>query len=179
LTFGILSWSLLLAAALALVLGGDFRNLGNVRIRAWWLLALAPALKIGLLASHAPASWWAQPLIFVLVAIGGAANWRLPGVSLIALGLVLNAAVIPANGGFMPSSTAADRLGASTQSNALSKPEDGTTPLAFLDDRIPFSPTHQALSLGDIAIMVGGVWLVVGLAQPTRVPRLAHAKDPW
>ncbi|HEU0168998.1 MAG TPA: DUF5317 family protein [Chloroflexota bacterium] len=177
-TFGVLSWSLLLAVALALALGGDFKRLGSIRIHAWWVLALAPTVKIALLATHTPQSWWAQPLIFLLVAVGAVANWRLPGVPAIALGLLLNASVVAANHGLMPYTVAAQPDGVSGETNALSKPQDASTPLAVLDDRIPFPPTHQVLSFGDIAIMAGGIWLVLGLTEPKRLALFRQRKKP-
>lgn len=175
-----MSWSLVAAVGLALLLGGDFRRLSSVKIRAWWLLAAALALKLALLIGHAPPTWWAQPLIFGLVAAGAVANWRLPGVALVGGGLLLNAAVVAANGGVMPFSPAAFRLAglppAQTQVTALSRPEDGAR-LVWLDDRIPFPPTKQVLSAGDVAIMAGGLWLVIGLTRvrATKNPEAAAA----
>jgi len=181
LTFGIMSWSLVAAVILALALGGDFRHLSSVRFRGWWLLMLALALKFLLLTLHVETTAWAQPLIFALVAAGAVWNWRLPGVALIGFGLLLNTTVAAANGGVMPffpaAMAAAGRPVANLaeQSSALSLPESVNTPLAILDDRIPFSPTRQVLSIGDVAIMVGGAWLIVAVSRPRRVSALMPA----
>lgn len=173
-TFGVMSWSLVAAVLIALALGGDFRHLSEVRIRAWWLFALAFVLKFSLLAVHAPPSPWAQPLIFAFVVAGAAMNWRLPGVPLVAFGLLLNVACVAANGGAMPFSrsawTAAGKPSSQIASGAatLSLPQSSGTRLRWLDDRIPFSPTKQVVSVGDLFIIAGGAWLVIALSKPTR-----------
>src|SRR5690348_13537816 len=96
-----MSWSLVAAVLLALALGGDFRRLATLHIRGWWLLVLALAFKIGLLVTHQSVPW-AQSLIFVLVAVGALLNWRLPGMPLLAVGLLLNIVAVVSNGGIMP-----------------------------------------------------------------------------
>lgn len=172
-----MSWSLVVAAALALLLGGDFRRLADVRIRLWWVLVAALLFKIGLLVGHAPPSSWAQAVIFALVAVGMLANWRLPGVVLVAAGLLANTLVVALNGGMMPFSTAAyvaagKPLDAATnqpKTSALAQPEQAGSHVVWLDDRIPFAPTKQLISVGDIAIMLGGAWLILGLTRPTRL----------
>jgi hypothetical protein len=172
-----MSWSLVAAAGLALALGGDFRHLSSLKVKAWWLLALALLVKLGLILLHAPATVWGQPLIFFLVAVGALLNWKLPGMPAIALGLLLNVLVVAANGGVMPysesSSLAAGRSAPTSdrqEGSALSRPEVGGSRLILLDDRIPFPPTHQVFSFGDAVIMLGGVWLIVGISQARRVP---------
>ena len=179
-TFGIMSWSLVLAVLGALLLGGTFRPLAGLRIRLWWVLVLALAFKLALLLSHAPPIPWAQPLIFLLVAVGAIANWRLPGVLLVAAGLLMNVVVVAANGWVMPFSTGAysaagrplDPATHEPRTSALSQPEGRATALAWLDDRIPFPPTRQIVSLGDVFIMAGGVWLIVAVSGPRRLPSL-------
>jgi hypothetical protein len=180
-TFGILAWSLVAAGLLALLLGGDLRNLGLLRIRVWWLLPTALLLKITAITLDLPPAPWAQPAVFGLVAIGLVANWRLPGAALVGCGLLLNVLVTVSNGGVMPFSAsaleAAGCLGARYgPAGAFGHPDSQDTRLAWLDDRIPFPPTHQAFSVGDIFVMAGGAWLVIGASRPARLTRLGRLR---
>jgi Family of unknown function (DUF5317) len=105
-----------------------------------------------------------------------AANWRVPGVPLTALGAALNLLAIAANGGVMPASPAAlaaaglpvDRPGFSN-SAALAEPR-----LAFLGDvfAIPASwPLSNVFSVGDVLIGVGLAWGVHRVCRSRLVPR--------
>jgi hypothetical protein len=180
-TFGILAWSLVAAGLLALLLGGDLRNLGLLRIRVWWLLPTALLLKITAITLDLPPAPWAQPAVFGLVAIGLVANWRLPGAALVGCGLLLNVLVTVSNGGVMPfSASALEAAGRpvarSEAAGAFGHPDSQDTRLAWLDDRIPFPPTHQAFSVGDIFVMAGGAWLVIGASRPARLTRLGRLR---
>jgi len=169
-----MSWSLVAAVVLAVALGGDLRRFFSLRIHAWWLLVLALVVKVALLLLHAPVEFWAQPLIFGLVAAAAVANWRLSGIPAIALGLSLNAAVVLANGGVMPFEVS-QHPAAQRAATAVSEAENSHSRLAWLDDRIPFAPTGQVFSLGDLVIMLGGAWLIVGLTEPRRLHFLQQA----
>jgi hypothetical protein len=183
LTFGVLSWSLVAAVVLALALRADFRRVASVRVRAWYLPVIALAMKLGLTLAHAPATRWAQPVVLLLVLVAAALNWRLPGILVLAAGLFLNLAVVAANAGAMPfpieSYLAAGKpLNPETgqpYSSTLGRPEDPDSRLVWLDDRIPFPPTRQIISVGDVLIIAGGVWLVLGVSRPAL---LAKVKAP-
>lgn len=116
-------------------------------------------------------------LVFVWV------NRRLPGMPLLLAGLLLNLAVMLANGGWMPISpanasrlmgedvfkygTIGDRFG---QKDILLRPEDMR--LGFLADRFmlpAWSPYQVAFSAGDLLIAAGVFWL---LARPSAEPNL-------
>jgi hypothetical protein len=104
-------------------------------------------------------------------------NRRLPGIGILISGLLLNLAVIAANGGFMPISPQnASRLvpqeallGVSPGSRFGTKdilllPQD--TRLEWLADRFltpEWFPYQAAFSLGDVIISIGVFWL---LARP-------------
>ena len=120
------------------------------------------------------------------------ANLRMPGISILALGLVMNLAVICANGGLMPisSSTAAQivpphlmdnlELGARFSPGSkdiLLAPE--MIRLAWLSDRFTgpgWFPYQFAFSAGDILISAG-VFLLLALPNNTRKV-IEHANQP-
>lgn len=183
-TFGIMSWSLVAAVLLALVLRADFRRVASVRIRAWYLPVIALAVKLGLILAHAPPTPWAQPLMLLLVLVAAALNWRLPGIPVLAAGLFLNLAVIAANGGAMPFPTESyvaagkplDPETGQPYSSTLGRPEGLDSRLVWFDDRIPFPPTRQIISVGDVLIIAGGVWLVLGLSRPALLEKVKAPK---
>ena len=105
-----------------------------------------------------------------------AANRRVPGMALTALGAALNLLAITANGGVMPASPAAlaaaglpvDEAGFQS-STAVDGPQ-----LAFLGDvfAIPASwPLSNVFSVGDVLIGVGLAWGMHRICGSRLVPR--------
>jgi hypothetical protein len=99
----------LVSLAVALLRGGDLRRLADVSIRSGWLVLLAFALQAYLVyvpagknAGLSDPSSWLHIGTYVLLLVGIWLNRRLPGMKWVLAGLVLNLAVIAANGGFMP-----------------------------------------------------------------------------
>ncbi|MCL4528324.1 MAG: DUF5317 domain-containing protein [Chloroflexi bacterium] len=153
-------------------------------IQALWLafIAFLPQLIIAYLPAsrHLLPDWIAAlslSLSLILFLAFAWINRRLPGMPILLIGLLLNLAVILANGGWMPISPEAvsrlagpdairtvslgSRIG---QKDILLSPQD--TRLEFLSDRflLPDWLPHQvAFSLGDVFIAAGIFWL---LARP-------------
>jgi hypothetical protein len=111
------------------------------------------------------------------------ANRRLPAMWLIALGLLCNAVVIVANGG-MPVSRGA--LESSDQAELIALLEeqgadkhhlmDEGDVLTFLADVIGVPPpVGQAISIGDVFVYVGLIWLVVA-AMRGRIPSTSSSE---
>jgi hypothetical protein len=112
-----------------------------------------------------------------------AANWRVPGMALTALGAALNLLAITANGGVMPASPVAlataglpvDEPGFQS-STAVDDPR-----LAFLGDvfAIPASwPLSNVFSVGDVLIGVGLAWGVHRICGSRLVPRWRGGPGP-
>jgi hypothetical protein len=185
---------LVLGLALAPVLGGRWSLLGSLRLRALPLFYAALALQLAAFPTArlpwrtpdrvAVVLWLAS---YTLFAVALAVNARIPGVPLVAIGLVSNVAAIVSNGGHMPALPSA--LGAagmhfeqSRNSVAAAHPH-----LAWLVDRWAaphWLPWANVFSAGDIAIALGG--LVFALAatgalghKPVTAPSKPAPPEIW
>lgn len=166
------------ALAAGLLAGGSIKRFGELRLR-WWLLApLGLALQGVPLPDGRHGSDLAIRMIvfgasYVLVLAFAIKNARIPGVPLIVVGLLLNGLVVTANGG-MPVSRSA--LVASGQQDVLQilerdegakhhleTADDVLTPLG---DVIPVPPpVHQVMSVGDVFVYAGLVWLIIAVMR--------------
>jgi hypothetical protein len=95
-----------------------------------------------------------------------AMNWRLPGMTLLAVGALMNFVVIAANGGMPVSLDALDRagLGNPFEDGAVTKGAhhalDDESRLTFLADVIPIRVASNVVSAGDIVIWAGLLLLI-------------------
>ena len=159
------------------------------QFRHIWLLPVSMLPQLAAVygpAREAPRAAPSAAVLLMLSLLGFAAfawlNRRFPGMAVLLIGLVLNMAVMAANGGWMPISPEIARhlpggrpaeaalLGArADDKSVLMRPED--TRLEFLADRflIPEVAGYRAaVSLGDMLIAVGAFWL---LAAPASRPK--------
>jgi hypothetical protein len=170
---------LLLALAVALLVaflrGGSLRNLANFHLEWGWLAGLALALQIGAIYwatgdSHLYLQRGALVVSSLLLLPVIWRNRRSPGLALIGLGLVLNLAVMVANGGFMPITPEAvaciehqhliaqlDGLERMSGSKGIVLPREETALWALSDVFVipPPFPLASAFSLGDALLAVG------------------------
>lgn len=167
-------------SALAVPLfGGRLVALAEVRLRRVW--AIFAALGLTVVATGLPGlpDGVRSLLLVAAYPVGAvflAANWRVPGVPLAALGAGLNLLAIVANGGVMPASPAAlaaaglpAGAGGFESSAALADPR-----LAFLGDvfAIPAGwPLHNVFSVGDVLIGAGLAWGLHRVCGSRLVPR--------
>ena len=157
--------------AVALLRGGTLRNFAALPLRWAPLAILAFALQPLTFLVLAEIPWLARatvPLYLLSMALlcaWVARNWRIPGMPLIAAGLLMNLLALAANGGHMPVDPAAARvaglyddlagLDAAASKHALA---DGQVRLWLLTDivglpkALPFAPVW---SLGDIVLTAG------------------------
>jgi hypothetical protein len=167
---------------MGLLVGGRLTRLPELNLRAVWVFIAAAALQIGLLALAAkgvPLPRGIAPGLYVasfaMVLIALWLNVRLPGVWLVLIGVLMNFAVILANGGSMPADRElAVRAGDEKLVAMLDSPDyvghmpvTEHTRLRPLGDVFPlpmliprprfFSPG----SIGDVLITVGACWLIL------------------
>ena len=91
-----------------------------------------------------------------------AANWRVPGMALIAVGLAFNVAVIAANGGHMPVLPAALHAAGYDYTVHFNSAAVAHPHLAALVDRFAapqWIPRANVYSVGDVLLACGGILL--------------------
>ncbi len=180
-----LAWPLLAGLAIAPLLGGRWSRLADLDIR--WPVVFYVAIAFQIVAFPFSALPWRTPdragvvlwlVSYALFVIGVGRNLRVPGVPLVAVGMLSNLAAILANGGHMPALPAALRAAGlyfqqSRNSTAMSMPH-----LPWLVDRWAtpgWVPLGNVYSIGDVLIATGGVVFVLvatGALQWVRSGRL-------
>lgn len=144
------------------------------RLRSGGLLGAAAVVLIAA-PSAARSIDHLHPLAMVLgaalVSTFALRNRGVPGVPLVAIGVLLNALVVLGNGAMPIEARAAARAGVtatSSHSDHLHEPADGGTRLRLLDDRVAVPiPLHREVdSLGDVAVAAGaGLWVFTTLRR--------------
>jgi uncharacterized protein DUF5317 len=167
--------AVLAGGIIGVVRGGSFIRLSHLEIRLAWLAGLAWLLQVAVFASPLTGMLdaWVVAIhlvSIVMVAIVIVANRAIPGVAVFGVGLLLNALVISANGGFMPVSAAA--ISANGDTANLAALEGGEhvqkavlmradSPFWFLGDLAPVPPIKKVYSPGDLVAALGAVLMVV------------------
>lgn len=178
----ILVLAVFVSVLIALLRGGRLARLADLPVCYGWVLIVAVVLQypfvFNLVGWH---SILGLPVGQVLLALSTGllvwvlwANWRLPGIKLVALGLALNVLVMACNGGWMPiTPEVLARLGHRSHAaegvvakvwgaKNVMKPLSETT-LWWLSDIFvlasPF-PVPGAFSPGDVLIALGIFWLL-------------------
>lgn len=156
------------AAGLALLRGGSLDRLAATEFRWPWLVVIGLGAQIG--ADLWSPSWMDEGAGLAvllgsnaLVAIFLAANARLPGVFLAAIGMAMNVIVIAANGAMPVSTLALEKAGYEGQPGDLgTKHEllDAGTRAPWLADVIPVPYARAIISLGDVVLALGIARLV-------------------
>jgi hypothetical protein len=171
-----------LAALTVPLAGGRLGALVEVRLRHVWAIFAALGLEIAAMELPGLSEGLRAALMLVAYPVGAvflAANWRVPGMPLVALGAALNLLAIGVNAGVMPASPSA-LAGAGLpvnepgfqNSTALPQPR-----LAFLGDvfYIPASwPLSNVFSVGDVLIALGMVWALHRICRSRLAPSWAR-----
>ena len=166
---------------MALLRGGRFLNLSEIKLRAWPLLLVGFGLQI--VADRLPADRsWSHDAAVTLIIVSfipliwlAWLNRHEAGMWLVGVGVFMNFTVIALNGG-MPVLPEAASIGlgrdiTAVDFDALSKHVlmDDSTTLAFLGDVIPVRIIRNVISIGDVFLAVGlGVFVEDQMRRPVR-----------
>ena len=163
---------ILLAIAAGLLRGGSLLHFATLPLRWIPLIVASFALQLFLFTPflHQPLIAVAvEPLYLLSMAIAAvwvALNWRIPGMPLIGLGLLLNLAAIAANGGHMPVSPESARY-AGKLSSLANQPSISNNSLRIAPEQahlwiltdiiaLPKAfPLANVFSIGDVLLALG------------------------
>lgn len=164
--------------AVAPLLGGRWEPLGRLQLRATPLFYAAIALQVAAFPIRrmpwrtpdraAVVLWLAS---FALFAVALLLNGRLPGVRLVAAGLVSNLAAVVANGGHMPALPSALRGAGLHFTVSRNSAEVAAPHLSWLVDRWSapgWIPWANVFSVGDVAIAAGGLVFALAITEAGR-----------
>ena len=171
----------LVALVLGKLLGGRLSALADTPIRGKWLAFTAIALQLVAFPVD-PLPWSTPSAVASAIWLGSYAllvamlvlNARLPGVPLLAAGLVSNVVAIVANGGLMPVRGAAMRAAGTDYEVHLNSIQLAQPHLGALVDRWAapgWVPLANVYSVGDVLIALGVVVAIVAAMRgPLRTP---------
>lgn len=157
--------------ALGVALGGHPRNLAGRSFRWWVLLPVGLVLQAVLGRAGVPAPFSLLVASYACLLVFAAANLRLTGMWLLAVGFAMNAVAITLNHGMPVRPAALRSIGAPAEIDSVKhhveRPSDRLT---IVGDVIPVPPLAQVLSFGDLVLSVGVVDLLVHLMRAPRRP---------
>ncbi|MFP4310585.1 MAG: DUF5317 domain-containing protein [Nitriliruptoraceae bacterium] len=177
-----------LAVVVSLARGGRFSNLAERPLAGSWLLFAGVALQLaldvaagrGLLPAAGWSGWALLVLSQLLVVTFLVTNRALPGVWIVAAGLLLNVVVIAANRAMPVDPAAIAALGIGDVEVPAGKHTllSEETRLPWLADVIPVPWLRSILSVGDLVIAVGLLPLTHALLRPEPSERGATDGGP-
>jgi hypothetical protein len=178
---------ILLAFLLGYVFGGRIRRFEQLHLLWSWLAVAGLALQFvplpdGATGTDLVVRTAVLSCSYLLLLAFAALNIRLAGLPLVFAGLALNLLVIASNGGMPVSREALESSGQGdvlqvlidegAAKHHLLTDDDVLTPLA---DVIPVGgPIKQVVSLGDVFVYAGVVWLIVAVMRG-RIPQTSRA----
>lgn len=143
--------------AFGIAIGRDWRRLERLQIN--WIPVLVLALVARAIAPLAPFPLALDLLGIALTAVFAAANRRLPGAPLVALGSLLNLVVIVMNGAMPVDVELLGAAGGRLREDAIHEPLTDGSVLPILADIIIVPFVRAAYSIGDVFIAIGGFLL--------------------
>ena len=178
--------TIIIAVVIVAVTKGSFQRLGQMKLRALWLLLVALAIQVVLEFVDFPreriddAGLGILLLSYALILAFCYVNRRLSGMFIVAAGIALNVLVIALNGGMPTKDDVETRAGREVhvpiERTVKHKPREDDDLLPFLGDVItaPGFPNQQ-FSFGDIVI---GIGIVDICFEASRRPRRRGAYLP-
>jgi hypothetical protein len=197
----VLLLAIIIALAIGFLSGGSLANASGLRIRYLPLLIAALLVQVAIFSQIAGTRdiiHRVGPYLYIVTLFATlfvmVMNLSIPGMKVIAVGAALNALVITANGGFMPSpESALERAGRleyvrqeeaekADGSYVLSNSTiaDDDTRLLFLGDVIPIPrrvPLSNVISIGDIIIAIGAAIAIVRVMHRRPEERQAAPRE--
>jgi hypothetical protein len=176
----------LVSIYLGYLFGGRLKRLESLRPRWWGLVIAGLAIQFvplpeGTAGTDLVVRTAVLALSYALLVTFAFVNIRMPGIGLVLIGLVCNLTVIVVNGG-MPASAAA-LINSGQRDVLVSLRNEGADKhhlltnedqLTFLADVIAVpQPIGQAMSIGDVFVYAGLVWLVIATMRgwtPSKKP---------
>jgi hypothetical protein len=149
---------------IGLAAGGDWRHLQKLELKLW------PALFVGAVARVVAPFLGGLALVssiagLVLVSLVALANRALPGAVLIAVGSLLNVAVISINGGMPIDPGALAASGKPAPADGLHLILGPETRLPVLADVLLAPVINNIYSVGDVVLAIGGFWMAFRLVK--------------
>ncbi len=170
--------AIVLAILIVPLTGGQFRQLGRIRLRRVWLLFAGLGLQILLEVVNLPRARFDDVGLalllasYVLILGFGLSNLLLTGMGVITVGIAMNAFVIALNQG-MPYKVPE---GTKAETTVKHRPQKSDDVLPQLGDYIALgSPIDASISFGDLVIAVGLIDLTY---RASRRPRRSRTRAP-
>lgn len=171
--------AVVVAVGAALAAGGALRNVPREPPRRWWLVPLA----VVVLATATVLPVLTVVALVALVAFA-VSNLRMMGMAVVLVGLVLNLAVIVANGAMPVDPAAVVAAGLADEDDmemlALGAARRWQQPgdrISALGDVVPVAALGEVVSFGDLILAAGLADVSFRLLRPARIrSRLAPAR---
>jgi hypothetical protein len=172
--------AIVLAILIVPLTGGQFRQLGRIRLRRPWMLFAGLLLQVLLEFVDLPRARYDDVGLTILLAsyvliIGfGLSNLLLTGMGVITIGIAMNAFVIALNQGMPYRVADGDRK----ETTVKHRPEKSSDLLPELGDYIVLgSPVDASISFGDLVIAVGLIDLTYRASRRPRRSRSRHRES--
>jgi MFS family permease len=189
--------AILLALIVGAFLGGGLPRLAQLKLRWWWLLGLALAIRLSAMLLRQTDAGADLPLgigfivVYLLILVWLAGNWRVPGLQIAAVGIGLNTLAVLLNAGQMPIWSGAF-LAAGFHATALvNDPFHVLVPATSLADfiasggmfgdviPIPVPIIRDVVSVGDVLLALGIFSAIVySMTRPSAPSRATFLLGP-
>jgi MFS family permease len=165
--------AILLALIVGAFLGGGLPRLAELKLRWWWLLLLALAIRVAATLLRQAGFGADLPLgigyvvVYLLILVWLAGNWRVPGLQIAAVGIGLNTLAVVLNAGQMPIWFGAFEAAGFHASDIVNDPFHVLTPATSLTAfvakgglfgdviPIPLPIIRDVVSVGDVLLALG------------------------
>ena len=178
-------YAIVAGLVIGFLLGGRPAGLASITVR--WSALIVGGMLAQVILFSAPVTErigdlgpWVYVLTTGVVLVAVFANWRIPGLAIVALGAASNFVAIIANGGYMPAGAGAmaalGRAEDTAYSNSALLAHPALEPLPdifYIPRGIPFS---NVFSVGDVLIGLGiAITIIIAMRRPAPDTRIRPA----